>query len=280
MEKSKDGQPKYQRIENNDHTQVNITEIGHESCQASHSFGPAVRDYYLFHLVIDGKGVFQYENQEVALEKQQIFMIMPGEITYYEADKLMPWTYYWFGISGIGALGLAEMMGFGKDKRVVNMTVFLDIIVEKLRLFVDRRLIQRSDQLLEISDFYAIVSLICKNNEVSNDDNMTKHSHISLAIEYMKKNYIRQISVQDISDYMGIDRTQLFRLFKEKMDKGPQEYLIAMRIGKAEEMLKMTDLPVRIIAYSVGYPDPYHFSKLFKKKTGMSPSKYRIASFN
>ena len=60
----------------------------------------------------------------------------------------------------------------------------------------------------------------------------------------------------------------------------PQEYLIFYRVKKAKQLLKDPDLPIQHIAYSVGYNDPFAFSKVFKKETGISPSQYRTDYLN
>ena len=70
---------------------IQIEEMGSEVCVPLHSYGPAVRNYYLFHIVIKGRGRFHYDNQVLEISENQIFMIKPDEVTYYEADELSPW---------------------------------------------------------------------------------------------------------------------------------------------------------------------------------------------
>ena len=72
---------------------------GNERCLPSHQFGPAVRSYWLLHFVVSGKGVFRTSRGEYSLGKNDIFVIRPYEITYYEADKSEPWEYMWIGFS-------------------------------------------------------------------------------------------------------------------------------------------------------------------------------------
>lgn len=64
---------------------------------AGHSFGPAVREYFLLHYVVRGKGIFRRGKREYTLQAGEIFVIRPGEVTYYEADMRDPWEYMWAG---------------------------------------------------------------------------------------------------------------------------------------------------------------------------------------
>ena len=78
-----------------------------------------------------------------------------------------------------------------------------------------------------------------------------------------------------MADELGLDRSYLHRIFKAATGASPQEYLLDLRIRKACDLLQRTDLSVSIISRSVGYEDTLYFSRLFKKKKGVSPTGYR-----
>lgn len=94
-------------------------------------------------------------------------------------------------------------------------------------------------------------------------------------MNFISEKYAEPIKISDIANYCGLNRSYLTRIFKYATNDTPQEYLIHYRINKARELLTTTDLPIQHIARSVGYLDPFAFSKLFKKKTGLSPTDYR-----
>ena len=78
-----------------------------------------------------------------------------------------------------------------------------------------------------------------------------------------------------IANFLNIERTYLYRLFKDITGTSPQEYLLDYRIRRACSLLKDTKLPVSDIARSVGYDDSLYFSRLFKQKKGRTPTQYR-----
>ena len=73
---------------------------GRQQCPSLYSFGPAVRECYLLHFCLDGRGDFYANDQHYHLEKGQGFLICPNELTFYQADEAHPWTYAWIGLSG------------------------------------------------------------------------------------------------------------------------------------------------------------------------------------
>ena len=86
------------------------------------------------------------------------------------------------------------------------------------------------------------------------------------------------ISVNDVADYIGIERTYFFRLFKKQMGMSPQDYLINLKMEKTKVLLKDSKKSIKEIAYSVGYTNYVSFVKIFKEKTGISPSEFRCTN--
>ena len=76
-----------------------------------------------------------------------------------------------------------------------------------------------------------------------------------------------------------LSRKYLTKLFNEKMDNSPKNYLIQYRINKACRLLKQSTLSIQEVSHSVGYTDALVFSKIFKKVVGTCPREYRSANF-
>lgn len=99
--------------------------------------------------------------------------------------------------------------------------------------------------------------------------------YVEEALRRLESGYGQNISIQSVADDLGLDRSYLHRLFKAVTGSSLQEYLLDLRIRKACDLLRRTNLSVSIIALSVSYEDTLYFSRLFKKKKGMSPTAYR-----
>jgi AraC-like DNA-binding protein len=81
--------------------------------------------------------------------------------------------------------------------------------------------------------------------------------------------------VEDLIDEFDVSRTHFFRLFKEQTGQSPYKYHLQLKIRRAGEMLRDSNLTVKQISIALGFRNPYHFSRLFRTKTGSSPREYR-----
>ncbi len=83
------------------------------------------------------------------------------------------------------------------------------------------------------------------------------------------------MNVDGLSDYVGLSRSQLHRRMKDIVGVAPSDYIRNVKLRKACEMLSHGDVDIAQVAYSLGFNAQSHFSTLFKRYTGMTPSEYR-----
>jgi AraC-like DNA-binding protein len=102
--------------------------------------------------------------------------------------------------------------------------------------------------------------------------------YIREAISYMEQNFQNDITIEDIAAYCGLNRSYFGKIFRENVGKSPQEFLIAYRMSRATELLKLTRLSIADIGQAVGYPNQLHFSRAFKRVYGVSPKQWREAN--
>ena len=81
--------------------------------------------------------------------------------------------------------------------------------------------------------------------------------------------------VDDLNREFDVSRTPFLRLFREQMGQSPYQYHLQLKICRAGEMLRDSDLTVKQISIALGFRNPYHFSKLLRTKTGALPREYR-----
>ena len=99
---------------------------------------------------------------------------------------------------------------------------------------------------------------------------------LKAAMKYVQDNYSRyDLSKEEVSAYVGINKTHMSRLFKEQLGIGYLDYLTKLRMDKARELLLNTDQSVKSILQAVGYIDQTSFTKKFKAYYGMSPTEFR-----
>ena len=95
------------------------------------------------------------------------------------------------------------------------------------------------------------------------------------AIQYIRANLDRKISVAEITDSVGASRAALQRRFQKTLRHGVGEEITRQRIEKAREILRTSTLKASVVAGEVGYPCAFQFFRAFKKHTGMTALEYR-----
>ena len=103
----------------------------------------------------------------------------------------------------------------------------------------------------------------------------TAEEGIQRSIDFMHKNLAKKLRLGDLANIAGMSPGYYGMFFRKNRDNTPVDYFNRLKIQKACELLKTADLPVGKIGESVGFTDPYYFSRLFKKMMGTSPRSYR-----
>ena len=246
-------------LTNRHFSDLNPLILGEERCDPCHTFGPATRNYVLIHFVIDGYGFLYKNNREYKVTKGNAFVICPGEVTVYSASSDDPWHYQWIGFDG--ALSddfkdLPPVIKFSEN----YASQMIDISENK-----------------ESPKEYKITSLLFEMYSEYLDFFKNKSSsggYIESVIDYIQALYMHNITVEGIADEMNLNRRYLSRIFKNQTGKTIQEYLIDVRLDEAKTLLSEGN-SVSSAARLSGYVDECNFSKMFKKKFGVSPGKWR-----
>ncbi len=247
---------------------------GYETCTPGHSYGPVLRSGYLIHYVLSGSGYYRSGGHTWHLSEGDAFLICPDELIYYEADKKNPWTYTWIGFQGVKvheylertSLLTTPVFHYGQDDRI---RLCHEKMFEANQLSANRDLIMNSI----LYEYLFLLVRKFPKEQVSIQEKQAVY--IEEALRRLESGYGQGISIRSIADDLGLDRSYLHRIFKAATGSSLQEYLLDLRIRKACDLLLQTDLPVSVIALSVSYEDTLYFSRLFKKKKGVSPTQYR-----
>lgn len=100
------------------------------------------------------------------------------------------------------------------------------------------------------------------------------------AIELMQRALDEPLPCDEIAERVGLSRRQLERHFQQQLGVSPLKHYMSLRLAKAHQLLQQTDLPVTEIAISSGFGSPEHFSRLYRKTFGRSPSTDRLQAIN
>ena len=265
-------------LENKD-DDLYIRLCGIEQCFPGKTAGPGKRTGYHLHAVISGKGKLRVGEFSYDVHAGQLFMTVPGVETWYQADEKDPWYYCWTTYEGKKAWEYLQSAGFSGDRYVVDCRIEVSRFLEASQEMLSKPNLNLSGELFRLGQAYRFLSLAIESYEGDSKKagaykNLSADDYIQYATRYIQNNYAN-LSIRHVAEYIGLNRTYFTTLFREKMYMSPQEYLMKVRMRHARELLKDTDLPIRVIAASVGYENALTFSKIFKQKYGLSPAAFR-----
>ncbi len=227
--------------------------FGHERCKSLHSFGPYVRDYFLVHFCLAGRGVLEDKYGRHSVSAGELFVIRPGEVTVYTADKDEPWEYIWLAFKG----RRAELFDFG-----ASVIAYPASTVERLCDAIER----------EVTSPYAYLGIIYELIHELFPDREEAPDILSAIRRYIKYNYMKPLTVTEISSAFGFERSYMFRMFKRRYGIGVKEFITQTRMERASAFLK-EGYSVTETAHMVGYGDTFNFSKAYKRHFGFPPSR-------
>ena len=262
------------KVEQKELLSLAVYNVGYQKCDLMHQWGPGVRDHYLIHYVISGKGYYKTNGKKYTLEAGDSFLVYPNrEVTYF-ADHGLPWEYAWVGFNGSDALSILNATNFTPEHPIIQKTPHgEEILHELLRIYEVRG--NEFERAVEMTGrLYTALALFMKSAD-QKTPSTSYNSYVQKAIEYISANYSYPITVEDIADYVGLSRSHLFRSFEKVMEISPIEYLTNFRIKQACNLLKTSDLSITAIANSAGFENNLYFSKAFHKVKGVSPKVYK-----
>lgn len=254
---------------------LNIYQYGHEVCASQHSYGPAVRQHYLLHYVIRGGGTLFSGNQRWPVRQGEAFLIHPHEITTYTANKQQPWEYMWLELDGLIALRSLEKCGLRRDMPVYRPKE-QDAPCPAYPI-LQQLVAQDPLHSLRIAGLTCLFldALIANAHHEEHEETGVGNKHLDAAIQFIERHYHRHLTMGEVAQYCNIDRSYLSRLFQQQFGYGPKQYLLLLRMEVATALLSDAQLPIKVIAYSIGYASQMQFAKVFQQHFHCSPTQWR-----
>ncbi len=261
---------------------LRIYQYGYEQCAPLQSFGPFIRNHYLFHYIISGQGSLDATAEDGVITRRyelragQGFLICPGLINTYFADEAQPWKYVWVEFDGLHASESLRYAGLTAAQPIYQAEDETGSAQVRERMLY---IAQHSDAspLHLIGYLYLFIDALMQTSvtRLSAQGNQIKDFYIQEAVNYIEQHYQRNLTVEEVADACRLNRSYFSKLFKENVGCPPQEFLIGVRLAKAAELMCSSSLPISEIAVRCGYSNQFHFSRAFRKHYGIPPQKWR-----
>jgi AraC-like DNA-binding protein len=126
--------------------------------------------------------------------------------------------------------------------------------------------------------FFQLLHQVLKSAGEREHGDSTPQRVMEEAVAYIRGHYMQELSLDELARLHAMSPKRFSYYFHKYIGCRPIDYMIQYRMEKAGELLRTSKFPIRDVASSVGYDNPLYFSRLFRKKFGMSPSAYSEAA--
>lgn len=241
--------------------------------------GRILNDYYLI-FISKGKGVFGSTLTEpTEVEEGTCFFLFPGVRHRYKPDLRSGWEEYWIGFDGYYIEQLMKQNFFNPHQPCLRIGLNKELLVlfNQMLDVVKSSFVGYAQQIAGIG--LQILGLIntLSINEQCNGNPIEKL--ISKAKFLMQESVAVTADMHHIAYQLPMGYSAFRKNFKKLTGYSPNQYHLNLRLIRSKELLESTTLSVEEIADQTGFDSIYYFSKMFRKKNGVSPNLYRKQIF-
>lgn len=224
-----------------------------------------------------GKGWVELAGNQRFVISEQTLIILPAHVPHrYGADDTDPWSIYWFHLRGDDVQPL--LRAFHLNEAPVSPPLgytlkFIEAFEQIYRLLMDKPYSLQTHIHIAQTIRMQISTLGIAIGGTPHEKRRSQY--IEQAIRIMSDQLDRSLKLDDLASRIGLSKQHLIELFNETTGFPPIDYFLRMKMQRASQLLDLTELSIKEIASSLGFHDPYYFSRAFKKINGISPTAYR-----
>lgn len=191
----------------------------------------------------------------------------------YFPDPGMGWGQKWLIYSGWYADGLVRRRLFGPPVALLTGSI-VETAAPLFHRLMDLGLAtDPSDQTELRVKFFRLLNLLSYPSDMRDDAG--RHPAIQRGIDWINQHWHEDVSIDQLAVQCGLSPSRFRFLFHRVTGMSPKRYLSAIRINEAKALLEMQKFTIQEVAHAVGFCDESYFSRLFRKRTGTPPSRWR-----
>ncbi|NNN37210.1 helix-turn-helix transcriptional regulator [Streptomyces sp. S3(2020)] len=231
--------------------------------------GPRTLDHHVAVVISTGGGWYEdARGRRTTVTAPALLWLTPGVPHHYAPDAGTGWDEGFVDFTGPATTTYTELGYIEPDRPVVPLT---DATGPRAVIGRMARAARRDNPLLEVETGAAVHELLVALRRARAD--LTPDGH--QVLKALARDAFTPMSVADHAARHGMTLAELRTAVRRGAGCSPKDYLLGIRLGRAKELLAATELPVAAVARRVGYDDPAYFSRLFTRRVGTPPVRFR-----
>lgn len=216
------------------------------------------------------------------------FIAAPGSLAWLDTSReyahgcapaAESWTYLWMGVRGYGLESVFDLVRARANPiaeiiDMAQMTGTFEAVIDRLRRHANDTEPANSAAVAQV-----VASLVADRSP-DREQSDAPAPVLEIVMRRIRGDLARTWRVADVSDLAGLSPSQLHRRFLERVGATPMDWIRRERMNAAKRLLVQSDEPISSVAARCGYPDPFHFSRDFRRVTGQSPTGFRRSQGN
>ncbi len=244
---------------------------GHYFCERGYKIRRGYVANLLLMLVDQGEMRLEYRGRRYTAKPGDIVLMDCTFPQYYDTADYV--EFYWMHLSGLNAFELCEYLTNANDG-ILYRTPNNEKAAELFRLIVSQYATNQPVGDAEQSRLlYNILCFLMPDAQAPRQSEAG--GPVQRVIQYIQAHLNEDLSLNRLAAEVYLSPSHLIRLFRDETRHSPHEYIILMRMDRAKYLLKTTSIPIKEIAYEVGYRSESSFSGAFTERIGISPRRFR-----
>lgn len=233
------------------------------------------RTQHIDHLLIyctAGEGKLQVQNNGLTITTGDLLVLPRGVAHQYQASNNNPWSIYWVHFDGLHSDGYIKHLLPESTSVIIPLGLHPELVAGFDTLVSLHHAAYQLDQLIYAANHLAqLLSLVA----VIKPQMQAKHFDLQKVLSNMQKNIHGQLKLEQLAASVNLSKFHFSKRFKALTGHSPIQHFIHLKMQRACYLLDLTQQPITKVSHSLGYEDPYYFSRLFKRVIGVPPREYR-----
>ncbi len=220
------------------------------------------------------------ENESFSFNENEMMIVSSNAHHFFEAGpegctlmqlEFLPEVFSRFDLNKEGKIdGSMQLTVFSERNKLIKIVNNVRIMRAVQRIVNELNARNRYYKYLVLMYYAELLILINRHMEevylpIGGNESMIR------AIAYIRMNYQSDISIADVASHAGFGERYLRKLFAQHLNMSPLDFLNQIRVNKAIELLRNTEMSVKEVCFSCGFQSPQYFSRVFKQWVGTSP---------